>query len=98
VPTLADHPVGPFLRAGIQATVNTDNRLMSGVSLSSEVTATAAAFDLAPSEIEQLQHNAVDALFTSESERSGLHAAVRSGFTDQNLSGGPDRPRESSSS
>lgn len=78
VPTLADHPVGPFLRAGIQATVNTDNRLMSGVSLSSEVAATASTFDLSSDEVRRLQHNAVDAAFASSDERARLHRIIRS--------------------
>jgi len=77
VPTLTDHPIGPFLRAGLQATVNTDNRLMSGVSLSSEVSATAAAFDLSLDEIRSLQHNAVNASFTSEAEQQQLHAMIQ---------------------
>ena len=77
VPTLVDHPVGPFLRAGIQATVNTDNRLMSGVSLSSEVAAVAAAFELSVDEVKQLQHNAVDATFAPAESRARLHSAIR---------------------
>lgn len=77
VPTMADHPVGPFLRAGIQATVNTDNRLMSGVSLSSEVVAVADAFDLDVDEVRQLQHNAADAAFTDPVTRDALHREIR---------------------
>src|SRR5262245_53014933 len=42
VPTLAHHPVALFHRLGIRATINTDNRLMSGVSVSSEVHAVAS--------------------------------------------------------
>ncbi len=80
VATLADHPVGPFLRAGIQATVNTDNRLMSGVSVSSEVAAVANTFDLSPSEVEQLQHNAAAASFQSPAAKAALHERIRSGF------------------
>ncbi len=98
VPTLADHPVGPFLRAGIQATVNTDNRLMSGVSLSSEVAATAKAFDFSLAEVEQLQHNAVDALFTSGTHQASLHAAIRSGFSDHQPSVQQHLPPDSFSS
>lgn len=76
VPTLADHPVGPFLRAGIQATVNTDNRLMSGVSVSSEVAAVATTFDLDPAEVAQLQHNAVDAAFLPQPELAAFHRSI----------------------
>jgi adenosine deaminase len=80
VPTLADHPLGPFLRSGILATVNTDNRLMSGVTLSSEVAATATAFDLTYDEIEQLQHNAAEAAFVAPAERAALDRRIREGF------------------
>lgn len=82
VPTLADHPVGPFLRAGLQATVNTDNRLMSGVSLSSEVAATAVAFSFSTEEIRQLQHNAVDASFVSIEDRERLHSLIQTWTPD----------------
>lgn len=97
VPTLADHPVGPFLRAGIQATVNTDNRLMSGVSLSSEMAATAAAFDLSVEEIRQLQYNAVDATFTSIEDQARLHAAVQMWIPDPDLSQSISKPADSPS-
>jgi len=90
VPTLADHPVGSFLRAGLQATVNTDNRLMSGVTLSSEVAATAEAFDFSLDEVRQLQHNAANASFSSVENRHRLHSAIR-GWTPST-----DPPRNSS--
>ena len=94
VPTLADHPIGPFLRTGIQATVNTDNRLMSGVSLASEVAATADAFDFTLDEVEQLQHNAVDALFISPAEKLDLHETIRAGFSGQNPHVRQEDPRD----
>ena len=53
---------------------------MSGVTLSSEVAATAAAFDLTYAEIEQLQHNAAEAAFASPDERSSLHLRIREEF------------------
>lgn len=76
VPSLADHPVGPFLRAGIQATVNTDNRLMSGVSSSSEVAAVANEFGLSTDEVAQLQFHAIDAAFISEADKTPLRELV----------------------
>ena len=54
VASIAEHPIGPFLRAGFSVGVNTDNRLMSGVMPSSELAAVTAAFDLSWSEIERL--------------------------------------------
>jgi adenosine deaminase len=72
VPTLADHPVGLFLRMGFRATINTDNRLMSNVSVSSEVHDVAQAQGLNWAEIGQLQRNAVEASFSTWDERQRL--------------------------
>ncbi|MEM8905541.1 MAG: adenosine deaminase [Actinomycetota bacterium] len=80
VPTIADHPVGPFLRAGIVATVNTDNRLMSGVSVSSELGLVADTFDLSWDEVRQLQRNAAAATFADHDRRSALLAQIDAGF------------------
>ena len=63
VPSVAEHPIGPFLRAGFSVGVNTDNRLMSGVMPSSEMAAVVDAFDLGWGEVEQLVVNAVEAGF-----------------------------------
>ncbi len=80
VPTLADHPIGPFLRAGLAATLNTDNRLMSGVSVSSELAAVATTFDLTPTEIRQLQLNAIDASFASHEIKTRVRNRIFEGI------------------
>ncbi len=72
VASLEDHPVGSFLRMGFRATVNTDNRLMSNVSVSSEVHAVAHAQGLSWSEIGALQRNAIESSFASWGERRRL--------------------------
>ncbi len=63
VPSVADHPVGPFLRAGFSVGLNTDNRLMSNVRPSSELLAVATAHDLTREEMERLAVNAMMASF-----------------------------------
>lgn len=63
VPTLADHPIGPFVRLGFAATINTDNRLMSGVSSSSEHFAVASTFDWSWSDVSRAVTNAAMAAF-----------------------------------
>jgi len=63
VPSVADHPVGPFLRAGFSVGLNTDNRLMSNVRPSSELLAVAAAHDLTNEEMGRLAVNAMMASF-----------------------------------
>ena len=72
VPSLAEHPVGPFLRMGFRATVNTDNRLMSNVSVSSEVHDVAHAHGLSWVEIGALQRNGIESSFASWEERRRL--------------------------
>ena len=78
VPSVADHPIGQFLRAGFSVGVNTDNRLMSGVMPSSELAAVAGAFDLSWDEIERLALNALHASFAPYEVRQRIeHEIVR---------------------
>ncbi len=63
VPSIAEHPIGPFLRAGFNVGYNTDNRLMSNVMPSSELHAVAVAHQLTINEIEQLATNAMMSSF-----------------------------------
>jgi adenosine deaminase len=63
VPDLAHHPIGPMLRAGFNVSVNTDNRLMSAVTPSSEMSAVIETFDLTDDEARRLVHNGIMAGF-----------------------------------
>jgi adenosine deaminase len=63
VPTVAEHPIGPFLRAGFNVGFNTDNRLMSNVMPSTELHAVVEAHDLSIDEIELLATNAMMSSF-----------------------------------
>jgi adenosine deaminase len=72
VPAVAAHPIGPFLRAGFNVGVNTDNRLMSGVSPSSELLAVATAFELSWIEIGTLVTNAANSAFAPYEQRRRL--------------------------
>jgi adenosine deaminase len=84
VASIAQHPIGPFLRAGFSVGVNTDNRLMSGVLPSSELIAVTAAFDLSWPEVERLVTNAVAAGFAPYEERRRiLDDVVRPWFAAQ---------------
>jgi adenosine deaminase len=69
VPDLASHPIGPMLRAGFNVSVNTDNRLMSGVSPSSEMQALVNTFGLTDDEVSQLVWNGIDAGFAPHAVR-----------------------------
>jgi adenosine deaminase len=72
VPDLAHHPIGPFLRLGFNVSINTDNRLMSGVSVSSEYAAVAAAHDLDVADLRRVTANAIASGFGPFEERRRL--------------------------
>ena len=63
VPNVAAHPIGPFLRAGFNVGINTDNRLMSNVRPSSELAVVADAHDLTTAEMGRLAENAMMSSF-----------------------------------
>jgi adenosine deaminase len=80
-PSIAEHPFGLLHRLGFRVTVNTDNRLMSGVTLSGELAALDAAFDLGLAGLEALQVAAAESLFAPVDDRRRLVAEViRPGF------------------
>ncbi len=80
-PSLADHPVDRLHRLGFAVTLNTDNRLMSGVSATSEVAAVATTFGWTWDDVQTVTETALAAAFAPESERQRLLAdVVRPGF------------------
>jgi adenosine deaminase len=72
VPTIADHPIGPFLRAGFSVGYNTDNRLMSNVLPSTELHVVAHAHALDAAEMCRLATNAAWAAFAPIEQRRAL--------------------------
>ena len=75
-----DHPLGRLLRSGFNITLNTDNRLMSNVSLTDEYAFAFDhhGFDLA--DLRQVAINAVDALFADVRTKRQLRAAIDAGY------------------
>jgi adenosine deaminase len=81
-PSLAAHPVGRLYALGFAVTVNTDNRLMSGVSATSELAAVAAACGWTWDDVQTVTERALAAAFCGEGERARLLTdVVRPGFT-----------------
>jgi len=70
--SIEEHPFDLLRRLRFRVTVNTDNRLMSGVTLSSEFAALDAAFGLGLSEMEWLTVNALKSAFVPFDERLRL--------------------------
>jgi adenosine deaminase len=70
--SIAEHPIGLLRRLGFRVTVNTDNRLMSGVSVSSEMAALVDAFDYGWEDLRWLTVNAMKSSFLPFDERLAL--------------------------
>ncbi len=80
-PSIAEHPIDLLRRLRYRVTVNTDNRLMSGVSLSSEFAALDAAFGIGLGEMEWLTINALKSAFAPFDERLRLiNEIVKPGY------------------
>ena len=82
-PSLAEHPVDRLHRLGFAVTLNTDNRLMSGVSATSEVAAVAGTFGWSWDDVQTVTERALAAAFIGEANRAHLlDTIVRPGFAD----------------
>ena len=79
--SIASHPIDLLRRLRFRVTVNTDNRLMSDVSLSSEFAALDAAFGLGLAELEWLTLNAMKSAFLPFDERLAIITdTIKPGF------------------
>ncbi|MEE3102844.1 MAG: adenosine deaminase family protein, partial [Actinomycetota bacterium] len=72
VDDIAEHPIGLLRDLGFRVTVNTDNRLMSGVSMTSEMIALHNAFSWGLGALRWLTINAMKSAFLPFDERLGL--------------------------
>ena len=74
--SLAAHPIREMLAAGLSLSVSTDNRLMSGVSLSGELQALHQVFGLGLAQIRQMQRAAAAASFMPMATRTAALQAL----------------------
>ena len=81
VPTMADHPFAKLLRLGFKVTLDTDNRLMSNVSPTSELAAATSTFNLSPAEMRQIVVNGIEAAFCpAEQKRRMLRDVIHPAY------------------
>lgn len=78
--TLADHPFDLLYQLGFAVTVNTDNRLMSGTSLSREIASLAEAFGYTLDDVLEWQLTAAEATFLPPEDRDQLAAYLQSSY------------------
>jgi adenosine deaminase len=74
--SIADHPIGLLHDLRFRVTVNTDNRLMSGTSMSREMALLAEAFGWGWSELQWLTINAMKSAFIPYDERLAIITEV----------------------
>jgi adenosine deaminase len=79
--SIREHPIGLLRRLSFRVTVNTDNRLMSNVTLSSEFAALCEAFGYGWTDIQWLTINAMKSAFAPFDERLELiNTVIKPGF------------------
>ena len=70
--SIAEHPIGLLRRLYFRVTVNTDNRLMSGTSMTKEFAQLAEAFGYGWSDFQWFTVNAMKSAFVPFDERLAL--------------------------
>lgn len=81
-PDITTHPFDMLHQLGFRVTVNTDNRLMSGVSLTDELYLLAETFDYDLEDLLDFQLNAVEASFLPLEEREALAELIVESWGD----------------
>jgi len=80
-PSISEHPIGLLRQMSFRVTVNTDNRLMSEVTLSSEFAALSEAFGYGWSDVEWLTINAMKSAFAPFDQRLHIiNTVIKPGF------------------
>jgi adenosine deaminase len=80
-PSIAEHPIGLLRDLNFRVTVNTDNRLMSGITLSSELHALTEAFGYGWADLQWLTINAAKSAFVHFDERLDLiNTVIKPGY------------------
>jgi adenosine deaminase len=80
-PSIAEHPIGLLRQLSFRVTVNTDNRLMSAVSLSSEFHALGQTFGYGWSDFEWLTINAMKSAFAHFDQRLHIiNTVIKPGY------------------
>jgi adenosine deaminase len=81
IQALSDHPIRYFMSEHFRVTVNTDNRLMSDITLSEEFRRLSATFGLTLADVERLSINAMKSAFADYDQRVALiYGKFKPGF------------------
>ena len=79
--SIAEHPIGLLRRMNFRVTVNTDNRLMSGTSMTREMTLLAEAFNYTWADLQWFTINAMKSAFIGFDERLAIiNTTIKPGY------------------
>ncbi|MDF9279526.1 hypothetical protein P4U43_17205, partial [Arthrobacter sp. EH-1B-1] len=81
---ITSHPIDLLYQLGFNVTVNTDNRLMSGVTLTEEFELLVETFDYDLDDLLELTLNAVEAAFIPLDSRTALAELIAQGYDGAN--------------
>jgi adenosine deaminase len=79
---ILDHPIDMLYELGFKVTVNTDNRLMSGVTLTDEFELLVEAFDYDLDDLLELTLNAAEAAFLPLEDREDLVEYINEAYAN----------------
>jgi adenosine deaminase len=80
-PSIGDHPIGLLRRLSFRVTVNTDNRLMSGTSMTREMSLLADAFGYGWADLQWFTINAMKSAFIPFDERLNIiNTQIKPGY------------------
>jgi adenosine deaminase len=97
VPSLGEHPIGLLRRLHFRVTVNTDNRLMSGITLSSELAGLVETFGWSWRDINWITINAMKSAFYPFDDRLALiEGRINPGFAALDPDAGTAAARDQS--
>ncbi|WP_309080442.1 adenosine deaminase [Zhihengliuella sp.] len=88
--SIETHPIDLLYQTGFNVTINTDNRLMSGVSLSDEFELLVEAFDYDLDDFLELTLNAAEAAFLPLEDRESLVEYINEAYAELGAGEGPD--------
>jgi adenosine deaminase len=80
VPALHEHPLARLHRAGVSVTLSTDDRTVTGISLSQEYERVRAALDLQPGELAEIALNGFRRAFSTPSALRALAAEAEAAW------------------
>lgn len=82
-PSIEEHPIGRLRRLGFRVTVNTDNRLMSGTSMTREMSLLSQAFGYGLKDLEWFTINAMKSAFIPFDQRlATINDQIKPGYAE----------------